>query len=199
MALSDWSEKQLLAVTAGAFAAVLAVLGGVDYWVYSQSRDLERRAGEVENRVRATENSTERLKLELEELKQVIPEAIEHEKKLPDCSRYDDEGLLTINRWLASMKVQTGASQIQPPRERLAAAKEGELYATRGVNLRGTATFHALGRLIDRIERGDGFAYLAKVEALSVNNPEARKLDRGSQELNFSLDLAVYCFKEETK
>jgi len=194
MPLSDWSEKQFLALTAGIVGGILLIMAGVLFYIYSTYDDLVKEIKSVELQTRNLEKEGEQLpakQKQLEEemlLKQTVEARIPEEanvqqliKQINDQSR---SAGLKITK-LEQAKEATGRRRTKPKK-----------YEPIKMELECKGGYHALGQFINRIE--ERMERLVAVDSFSIRGYR-QGLEPGQDSLTIAIDLVAYKFNNPIK
>lgn len=187
MAMSDWSEKQLLALTAGVAGGVVLVMAGLVLWVYMRYGELCKEIEAKEKEVQAKRKEAERLDSVRKQLEEIS--ARFNEKRVPPDR--DMDGLLRqINEQLARARL-TYKGVDYPKETRKGPVQEYEPIPLR---LQCEGGYHELGQFISGIE--ERIERLVAVTGFRINAYKDGLLP-GKKALDISLDLEAFRYNEK--
>jgi Tfp pilus assembly protein PilO len=158
VAIGDWSERQLLALTAGVVAAILVTMAGLVLYVFMKY-------GELEDEIAKLNGEVSKLQREAETLEEKKKDLADAERRVPDDIRRlpDEEGTKDLIDQVseqsknARVKIEKGPDVVEkrvrrrkPGQARTKRSQTG--YATVKMSLEGSGKFHDFGQFLNRLE-----------------------------------------------
>ena len=193
MALSDWSERQLLALTAGVAGGILVLMAGLVLWVYSQYRSLLDEIAAKKQDVQKKEQEAEQLDDSRKKLKEATQKLDEVLKLVPSAAKLEELiSQITEQSRRAGLEVQSIEPVVQRGSGRTRGKTGGSNYEPAGLTLECVGGFHEFGQFLNRLEsRIERFVAIKgfKITAYS------KGIVPGSKEMTFSLDIETYFYK----
>jgi Tfp pilus assembly protein PilO len=192
--MSDWSEKQFLALTAGIVGGILLIMAGVLFYIYKTYDDLVKETERVTLQVASLEKEAKRLpevqkRLEDETLlKHSVDARVPEEESVEELIQQLNEQSRNAGLEIVSIKhdqPRTGRRRTKPQK-----------YEPVKMIIECKGGFHELGQFINRIE--DRMERLVAVSKFSIKGHK-QGLDPGKNNLDIELDVVAYKFNNPYK
>ncbi len=191
MALSDWSEKQLLGLTAGVAGGVLLVMAGLVAWVYLGYRSLNKEIRQkkmqaqgmqtVAATIEKVREKRNKIALEFEEQKSKLPTDVQLGELITQISKQAGDAKLEVNRFVKKR---------EPPPGRLAAITQ---YKSMHLELRCEGDYNSFGDFLNRIERK--IERFIAVKSFKISGYKDG-LEPGAKQLKITLELVTYKYAD---
>ncbi len=186
MALSDWNEKRLLALTGGVAGAILAIMAGLDVYIYMEYDEREKDVATLNKAVDALEDRVATREGKEKDLKEAKAASREAELQLPDG---EEEGSLVTQvseqikdfKGLSMTKIGRAAKGRGARKAGGGSAGAGapaQSYVPVKMEMEASGEFHHFGQFLNRIENRlerivavKGFEITANKDGLLPKSP----------------------------
>lgn len=185
MALSDWNEKRLLALTGGVVGAILAIMAGLDVYVYTEYGKLEKEKADLRKDVDGLEERVAMQEGKVKELEDAKSASREAELQLPD-----DEDVGNLRSQVSEQikdfkglnmtklgKVTARRGPRNPGGQRSGAP--AQRYVPVKMEMEASGEFHHFGQFLNRLENRlerivavKGFEISANKDGLLPKSPD---------------------------
>ncbi len=183
MPLSEWSEKQVLGLTAGVAVGVLLIMGGLVAYTYVRYTKVGAETDTLKRQNKKLEKKADMLEEKTKELENLTRETEAHEKRLPDG---EDRGHLRSQVSEQSRNAEidiTSFTKVAKGAIRRRPGKSGrgskERYVPVKFRMEASGKFHQFGQFLNRLENRlerivtvKGFELTANKDGLNPKKPE---------------------------
>ena len=181
MALSDWNERQLLALTGGIVGATLVVMAGLVLYIYTKYSKLEDEIGQVRRENKALKQKADKLERKKSELDRLGKLKKTDELRLPGD---EDIGGLVNQVSEQSRGAQLEITRLDRMKERAAGRRPPAAGSSGGkcvpvkMEMVLAGRFHDFGKFLKRLEERldrivavTGFEITANADGLAPDEP----------------------------